>query len=44
MRHRWEVLDTGASSAEENMRLDADLLERAATLERPILHLYEWGG
>ena len=36
----WEILDTGSRPAEENMRIDAELL---ATLgDRPILHLYSW--
>src|SRR4029078_7336771 len=39
---RWHIIDTGEKSAEENMRLDADLLERAAEWAYPILHLYEW--
>ena len=38
----WEVLDTGIRSAAENMRIDAELLEKAGT--RPVLHLYEWEG
>ncbi len=41
---RWQVLDTGVQTAEENMRLDADLLERADQFPRPILHLYDWIG
>lgn len=40
----WEILDTGMQSAQENMRLDADLLERADTFSAPVLHLYEWEG
>lgn len=40
----WEILDTGTQSAEKNMRLDADLLERADTFPRPVLHLYDWEG
>ncbi|MBS0603846.1 MAG: hypothetical protein JSS60_02280 [Verrucomicrobia bacterium] len=40
----WEIIDTGAHSAEENMRFDSELLENADTLSRPILHLYEWTG
>jgi len=36
------VIDTGTQSAEENMRLDADLLERADTLHQPVLRFYEW--
>ncbi len=41
---KWEVLDTGAQSAAENMRLDAELLQRADQLENPVLHFYEWAG
>jgi lipoate---protein ligase len=38
----WEVLDTGVNEAEENMRIDAELLlvERAS----PLLHFYDWKG
>ena len=36
------VIDSGVQSAEENMRLDADLLEYADTYPRPVLHLYGW--
>lgn len=40
----WSVIDTGIASAEENMAIDAKLLESLADgKERcPILHLYEW--
>jgi lipoate-protein ligase A len=38
----WNILETKAASAEENMRLDALLLENLGSHERPILHLYEW--
>jgi lipoate---protein ligase len=38
----WKILDTGASSAEENMRIDADLLGEMANEERPCLHFYDW--
>ncbi len=44
MDERWIVLNTGQRSAEENMKIDAELLDRAHTLEKPILHLYEWEG
>lgn len=37
---KWEVLDTGTRSAEENMRIDADLLENLS--DHAILHLYDW--
>lgn len=40
----WEILDTGRQSADENMRLDADLLEKANCFSKPVLHLYEWEG
>lgn len=40
----WEILDTGVQSAEENMRLDAELLANAESFSKPILHLYEWEG
>ncbi len=41
---QWQVLDTGVHSAEENMRLDAELLEKADAFARPVLHLYKWAG
>lgn len=37
-----EVLDTGISSAEENMSFDARLLENLSPNGNPILHLYDW--
>ena len=40
----WEVIDTGVSSAEQNMQRDAHLLESALRFSRPVLHLYEWEG
>jgi lipoate-protein ligase A len=40
----WQILDTGCRSAEENMRLDAELLEGLDSSSRPILHLYDWAG
>src|SRR5581483_3463919 len=40
----WEILDTGKQSAEENMRFDAELLEKAERFTKPVLHLYEWEG
>ncbi len=40
----WEMIDTGAQNAEENMRFDSELLERANAYSRPVLHLYEWEG
>lgn len=41
MNH-WDVIDTGELSAEANMRKDAELLESARGLSRPVLHFYEW--
>lgn len=38
----WEILDTGTASAERNMAIDAELLEKAADGSAPILHLYRW--
>ena len=38
----WKVIDTGEMSAEENMRLDAQLLETQQA--ECVLHLYEWKG
>jgi lipoate-protein ligase A len=40
----WQVIDRGLQSAEENMRFDAELLERADKYARPVLHLYDWAG
>ncbi len=40
----WELIDTGCKSADENMRLDGELLEKADAFSRPVLHLYEWEG
>jgi len=40
----WMILDTGTRSAEENMRLDAELLENAHAHSQPVLHFYEWEG
>ena len=40
----WETIDTGSKSAEENMRFDKELLEKAPEFSRPVLHLYEWSG
>ncbi len=37
-----EILDTGISTAEENMRFDEKLLENLAAEGNPILHLYSW--
>ena len=37
-----QILDTGCASAEENMRLDQELLSDLSPEGDPILHLYEW--
>ena len=39
-----QVLDTGPSSAEANMRLDEQLLAELDPAGVPILHFYEWNG
>ena len=39
---RWKILDTGRSSAKENMDLDDKLLHHIEEFEEPILHLYKW--
>ena len=41
---RWEVIDTGCRSAQENMLWDAKMLSCLADREKPILHLYDWAG
>jgi len=41
---RWEVIDTGCRSAQENMLWDAEMLSVLAARDLPILHLYEWDG
>lgn len=38
----FEILDTGISTAEENMRFDEKLLENLCSRSNPILHLYGW--
>jgi len=38
----WEIVDTGSASAQENMRIDAQLLDALAMRTKPILHFYEW--
>jgi lipoate-protein ligase A len=40
----WEIFSTGQQSADENMRIDAQLLEKADTFSTPVLHLYDWAG
>lgn len=41
---KWNILDTGVHSAEENMRIDAELLETLDPYALPILHFYDWDG
>lgn len=41
---KWKILDTGSHSAEENMKIDADLLEKMQPDDPPLLHFYEWEG
>jgi lipoate-protein ligase A len=38
----WEIVEQAASSAEENMQWDAQLLKELGQKSKPILHLYEW--
>lgn len=40
----WTILDTGCKSAEENMEIDASLLDSIGEQSAPILHLYDWIG
>lgn len=37
-----KIIHTGEKSAEENMRFDAELLEKALDFSEPVLHFYEW--
>lgn len=41
---KWKIFDTGNASAEENMAIDAKLLQTVAIDPRPTLHLYGWNG
>jgi lipoate-protein ligase A len=38
----WKVIDSGVKTAEENMRLDAELLENLNPSAEAILHFYDW--
>lgn len=40
----WNIIDSGCSSAAENMEMDFQLLEKLPHLSAPLLHLYEWEG
>jgi lipoate---protein ligase len=42
MDQEWQIIDTGVSSAEKNMAIDAQLLADLSVSKRPILHLYDW--
>lgn len=42
MSSNWTIIDTGVASAEENMRLDAHLLDSLSLERGPILHFYDW--
>lgn len=39
---RWEIINTGVSSAEKNMQLDQKLLSELSSKEHCVLHLYDW--
>lgn len=41
---QWQIIDTGPATAAENMAIDQRLLEEAADLRAPTIHLYEWKG
>lgn len=43
-QQQWTILDTGQSSAADNMALDAKLLESLDEHALPILHFYDWKG
>ena len=38
----WDIIDTGIASAEKNMALDYELLQRLSSSAHPILHFYRW--
>ncbi len=38
----WKFLDTGFGTAEENMKIDADLLSQLKPTDDPTLHFYDW--
>lgn len=38
----WQIFDSGAATAFENMQKDSQLLETLGEAKDPILHLYEW--
>jgi lipoate-protein ligase A len=38
----WKILDTGVNTAQKNMEIDAELLEKMCPNDPPLLHFYEW--
>lgn len=38
----WEILDTGLSSAQNNMDIDRELLSKLSQRQQPLLHFYGW--
>ena len=40
----WKILDTGVSTAAENMKIDGELLAGLEAQQGPILRLYDWEG
>lgn len=38
----WTILDTGVKTAQENMQIDAQLLDALDQHTLPILHFYDW--
>lgn len=39
---QWRVLDTGKASAEKNMAIDLELLQRIGESDQGIIHFYDW--
>lgn len=39
---KWNIVDSGIASAEQNMRIDSDLLSGLSTNSQPTLHFYGW--
>lgn len=39
---KWNILDTGVHTAEENMAIDQALLEELDPSTSPLLHFYDW--
>lgn len=40
----WKLLDSGTQSAQNNMDLDAELLEKMQPNDPPLIHFYDWEG